>query len=333
MLNQNPFIDQPELKKSVFELFGIEYNMEVPVFSKPSEYIAEIDPDYLFDPLTTLSILVGFKYNKKTLIQGYHGTGKSTHLEQIAARLNWSLIRINLDSHISRIDLIGKDAIILEKGQQITQFREGILPWALQRPIALVFDEYDAGRPDIMFVIQRILEASGHLTLLDQNKIIRPHPYFRIFATMNTLGQGDMTGIYHGVQHLNQGQLDRWSIIANLSYLEPEQETKMLLKKRPQDKSAKTKKNIHQMVKLANLIRNSFRNGEISIVMSPRTVIHWAENNDIFNDLILSFKLTFLNRCDEDEKHLINELYQRVFGQEILGDKEKPLTSSKKTTL
>src|SRR6185312_2852605 len=298
--------------------FGIKTKMKVPAFKKANEHVPEIDPAYRFDRDTTLAILAGFAHNRRVMVQGYHGTGKSTHIEQVAARLNWPCIRINLDSHISRIDLIGKDAIVLRDGLQVTEFREGLLPWALQRPVALVFDEYDAGRPDVMFVIQRVLEASGRLTLLDQNKVIHPHPAFRLFATTNTIGLGDTTGLYHGTQQINQGQMDRWSIVTTLNYLSHDSEVDIVLAKVPSYASTpEKKKQISAMVRVADMTRNAFINGDLSTVMSPRTVITWAENAEIFNDIGFAFRLTFLNKCDELERASVAEFYQRAFGEEL----------------
>ena len=304
--------------KKVFsdEVFKISEKIEINSFSAKSELVPEIDKDYIFDEKTTKSILMGLKFNKKVLIQGLHGTGKSTHIEQIASRLNWPCVRINLDGHISKIDLLGKDAIILENNQQITTFKEGLLPWSIQNPVILVFDEYDAGRPDVMFVIQRILEASGKLTLLDQNKIIKPHKYFRIFATSNTVGLGDSAGIYHGTQQINQGQIDRWNIVCSLNYLKPKIEEKIILKK-IKNLNKLQKKYVGLMVKLANLTRQGFRDSDISTLMSPRTSITWAENLLIFDDLEEAFKLSFLNKCEESDKEIINEYYQRCFGKDI----------------
>ena len=307
----------PDIKLSIKQTFGIESEMEVDAFSKTSEYVPEIDKTYKFDKDTTLAILSGFSFNKRVLIQGYHGTGKSTHIEQVASRLNWPCIRINLDSHISRLDLVGKDAIVLEDGKQVTVFKEGVLPWALQNPVALVFDEYDAGRPDVMFVIQRILEASGKLTLLDNNKVITPHQNFRLFATANTVGLGDTSGLYHGTQQINQGQMDRWSIVSALNYLPNEIEEKIVLAKVPTF-VGKNEKLINQMVSLAELTRNGFIAGDLSTVMSPRTVITWAENFNIIEDLDLAFKMTFLNKCDEVEKPIVSEYYQRCFGRTLV---------------
>ena len=288
------------------------------MFSRADEHTPKIDPDYVFDPATTRAILAGFAFNRRVMIQGYHGTGKSTHIEQVAARLNWPMVRVNLDSHVSRIDMVGKDAIVLRDGKQITEFQEGILPWALQRPVALLFDEYDAGRPDVMFVIQRVLEASGSLTLLDQTKVIRPHPFFRLFATTNTIGLGDTTGLYHGTQQINQGQMDRWSIVSTLNYLPRETENAIVLAKMKKlSASEDGKKMVADMVKVADLTRDAFINGDISTVMSPRTVLTWAENYEIFGDLGAAFRLTFLNKCDELERPTIAEFYQRVFGEDL----------------
>ena len=289
----------------------------VPVFSKPDSHTPEVDPSYRFDPQTTLAICAGFAHDRRVMIQGYHGTGKSTHIEQVAARLNWPLVRVNLDSHVSRIDLVGKDAIVLKDGRQVTEFREGMLPWALQRPIALVFDEYDAGRPDVMFVIQRVLEVQGRLTLLDQNRVIRPHPYFRLFSTTNTIGLGDTSGLYHGTQQINQGQMDRWSIVTTLNYLPHEAEAEIVLAKSPTYDTTEGRRTINAMVRVADMTRNAFMNGDISTVMSPRTVITWAQNADIFSDVGLAFRLTFLNKCDELERPTVAEFYQRAFGAEL----------------
>jgi cobaltochelatase CobS len=308
----------PDTSADVKKLFGFDAKMKVPAFSRANEYVPEPDPAYRFDRETTLAILAGFAFNRRVMIQGYHGTGKSTHIEQVASRLNWPCIRINLDSHISRIDLIGKDAIVVRDGKQVTEFREGLLPWCLQHPVALTFDEYDAGRPDVMFVIQRVLEVSGKLTLLDQNKVIRPHPAFRLFSTTNTIGLGDTTGLYHGTQQINQGQMDRWSIVATLNYLPHDNEVEIVLAKVPAyAASAEKKKQISAMVRVADMTRNAFINGDLSTVMSPRTVITWAENADIFNDIGFAFRLTFLNKCDELERASVAEFYQRAFGEEL----------------
>ncbi len=308
----------PDTEIPVGETFGFESAEKTPAFSSPNEFVPDLDPAYQFDPLTTRAILAGFSHNRRVMIQGYHGTGKSTHIEQVAARLNWPLVRVNLDSHVSRIDLVGKDAIVLKDGQQITEFREGLLPWALQRPVALVFDEYDAGRPDVMFVIQRVLEVSGRLTLLDQNKVIRPHPSFRLFATTNTVGLGDTTGLYHGTQQINQGQMDRWSIVATLNYLEHDVEEGIILAKMPAMNTAEGRRLIAAMVRVADMTRNAFMNGDISTVMSPRTVLTWAENTAIFDgDTGEAFRLTFLNKCDELERPVIAEFYQRAFADDL----------------
>lgn len=311
-------IDMPDTTVAVRDAFGIDSDMVVPAFSTRTEHVPEADSSYRFDRETTLAILAGFAHNRRVMVQGYHGTGKSTHIEQVAARLNWPCIRINLDSHISRIDLIGKDAIVLKEGKQVTEFREGILPWALQHPCALVFDEYDAGRPDVMFVIQRVLEVEGKLTLLDQNRVIRPHRAFRLFATANTVGLGDTTGLYHGTQQINQGQMDRWNIVATLNYLPHAQETSIVMSKLGLDeKDAKARRQIEAMVALADLTRAGFIAGDISTVMSPRTVITWAENTKIFGDVGFAFRMTFLNKCDEAERATVAEYYQRCFNEEL----------------
>ena len=307
----------PDIKISVKQTFGIDSNLEVDAFSKKNDYVPEIDKNYKFDKDTTLAILSGFSFNKRVLVQGYHGTGKSTHIEQVAARLNWPCITVNLDSHISRIDLIGKDAITIKDGKQITEFQEGILPWSIQNPIALVFDEYDAGRPDVMFVIQRVLEAEGNFTLLDKNKVLKQHKYFRLFATSNTVGLGDTTGLYHGTQQINQGQMDRWNIVTSLNYLSLEREMEIILAKNKSYNNSKGKEEIANMIKVASLTRKGFVSGDISTVMSPRTVMHWAENNLIFRDIGYSFRVTFLNKCDEVEKNIIAEYYQRCFGEDL----------------
>ena len=308
---------KPDIKISVNQTFGIDSDMEIEAFSKKNDYVPEIDKNYIFDRDTTLAILSGFAFNKRVLVQGYHGTGKSTHIEQIAARLNWPCVRINLDSHVSRIDLIGKDAITLKDGKQITEFKEGILPWAIQNSIALVFDEYDAGRPDVMFVIQRVLEADGNFTLLDKNKVIKQNKYFRLFATTNTVGLGDTTGLYHGTQQINQGQMDRWNIVSTLNYLSLEKEMEIVLAKNKNLNNSKGKEKVSNMIKVASLTRKGFIAGDISTVMSPRTVLHWVENSNIFNDVGYAFRVTFLNKCDEIEKNIISEYYQRCFGEEL----------------
>ena len=308
---------KPDIKLSVKQTFGIDSDIEVEAFSKKNDYVPEIDKNYIFDRDTTLAILSGFSFNKRVLVQGYHGTGKSTHIEQVAARLNWPCIRINLDSHVSRIDLIGKDAITIKDGKQITEFKEGILPWSIQNPIALVFDEYDAGRPDVMFVIQRVLEADGSFTLLDKNKVIKQNKYFRLFATSNTVGLGDTTGLYHGTQQINQGQMDRWNIVTSLNYLSLEKEMEIILAKNKNLNNTKGKEKVANMIKVATLTRKGFIAGDISTVMSPRTVLHWVENSEIFKDIGYGFRVTFLNKCDEIEKNIIAEYYQRCFGEEL----------------
>ncbi len=307
----------PDTTVSIQEMFGIESNMQVPAYSQSAEHVPDFDEDYIFNRETTLAILAGFAYNRRVIISGYHGTGKSTHIEQVAARLNWPCVRVNLDSHISRIDLVGKDAIVLRDGKQITEFREGILPWAVQNNIALAFDEYDAGRPDVMFVIQRVLEVSGKLTLLDQNRVIRPHPAFRLFATANTIGLGDTTGLYHGTQQINQGQMDRWSIVVGLNYLPHAQEQDIVLAKCKSYDTEERRKAVSNMVRVADLTRNAFMNGDLSTVMSPRTVITWAENAEIFDDIAFGFRTSFLNKCDELERGLVAEFYQRCFGEDL----------------
>tara|TARA_B110001452_G_scaffold266831_1_gene274758 strand:- start:617 stop:1594 length:978 start_codon:yes stop_codon:yes gene_type:complete len=316
-MSTNQFTSKPDIKISVNQTFGFETDIQINAFSKKNEYVPKIDPDYKFDKETTLAILAGFSFNKRVLIQGYHGTGKSTHIEQVAARLNWPCIRVNLDSHISRIDLIGKDAIVLQDGKQITEFKEGILPWSIQNPIALVFDEYDAGRPDVMFVIQRVLESEGNFTLLDKNKVLEQHDFFRMFATTNTVGLGDTTGLYHGTQQINQGQMDRWNIVSTLNYLPFEKEFEIILAKNKKFNTIEGKEKLSNMIKVAMLTRKGFINGDISTVMSPRTVLHWAENTTIFNDQGYAFRVTFLNKCDEIEKKIISEYYQRCFGEEL----------------
>jgi cobaltochelatase CobS len=307
----------PDTKISVRKAFGIDSDMQVPAYSKTSDKVPDIDPDYLFDRETTLAILAGFAHNRRCMITGYHGTGKSTHIEQVAARLNWPCVRVNLDSHVSRIDLVGKDAIVLKDGKQVTEFKDGILPWAYQNNVALVFDEYDAGRPDVMFVIQRVLESSGRLTLLDQSRVIRPHGAFRLFATANTIGLGDTSGLYHGTQQINQAQMDRWNVVAVLNYLPHDAEVDIVLAKAKHFTGKEGKDTVNKMVRVADLTRNAFINGDLSTVMSPRTVITWAENAHIFNDISYAFRLTFLNKCDELERGLVAEFYQRAFGQEL----------------
>ncbi|UHS58575.1 cobaltochelatase subunit CobS [Agrobacterium vaccinii] len=307
----------PDTTVSVRDVFGIDTDLRVPAYSQGDAYVPDLDPDYLFDRDTTLAILAGFAHNRRVMVSGFHGTGKSTHIEQVAARLNWPCVRVNLDSHVSRIDLVGKDAIVLKDGKQVTEFKDGILPWAYQHNVALVFDEYDAGRPDVMFVIQRVLESSGRLTLLDQSRVIRPHPAFRIFATANTVGLGDTTGLYHGTQQINQAQMDRWSVVTTLNYLPHEQEVNIVVAKVKSLDNAKGRETASKMVRVADLTRSAFINGDLSTVMSPRTVITWAENADIFGDIAFAFRVTFLNKCDELERTLVAEQYQRAFGVEL----------------
>ena len=314
---ENLMQSKPDISISVNQAFGFDTDLHVEGFSKKSEYVPEIDSNYCFDKATTMAILSGFKYNRRVMVQGLHGTGKSTHIEQIAARLNWPCVRVNLDSHISRIDLIGKDAIVLNDGKQVTEFQDGILPWSLQTPTALVFDEYDAGRPDVMFVIQRVLESEGKFTLLDKNRVLTPNPYFRLFATTNTVGLGDTTGLYHGTQQINQGQMDRWNIVSTLNYLSLDKEMEIILGKNKNLNNPKGKEQVSNMIKVASLTRKGFMAGDISTVMSPRTVLHWAENSEIFKDIGYAFRVTFLNKCDDAEKNTIAEYYQRCFGDEL----------------
>ena len=317
-ITENLNLSKPDISISVNQAFGLDTDLHVEGFSEKSEYVPEIDSSYCFDKATTMAILAGFKYNRRVMIQGLHGTGKSTHIEQVAARLNWPCVRVNLDSHISRIDLIGKDAIVLQDGKQVTEFQDGILPWSLQNPTALVFDEYDAGRPDVMFVIQRVLESEGKFTLLDKNRVLKPHPYFRLFATTNTVGLGDTTGLYHGTQQINQGQMDRWNLVSTLNYLNFEQEKNIMLSKVQSFNNSEREEIIELMIKVADLSRKGLSNGDISTVMSPRTVLTWAQNAEILDfNYSLAFKLTFLNKCDESERQIISEYYQRCFGEEI----------------
>ncbi|HXG28360.1 MAG TPA: AAA family ATPase [Nevskiales bacterium] len=310
-------LSKPERMVSVRELFGIDTELKVPAFSERNDHVPEIDEAYRFNPDVTLAILAGFTRDRRVMVQGLHGTGKSTHIEQVAARLNWPCVRVNLDGHISRLDLVGKDTIVVRDGLQVTEFQEGIVPWALQRPVALIFDEYDAGRPDVMFVIQRILERDGKFTLLDQNRVIRPHPYFRLFATSNTVGLGNLSGMYHGTQVLNHAQIDRWNIVATLNYLPRDEEVAIVLARVPEKNTEKGRRLIESMVALAELTRKGFAAGDLSTLMSPRTVITWAENCEIFRDPALAFRLSFLNKCDEVERPIVAEYYQRCFAQEL----------------
>ena len=313
----NEISGMPDTTVSVRKVFGIDSDLMVPAYSIKNDHVPDMDPDYLFDRQTTLAILAGFAYNRRVIVSGYHGTGKSTHIEQVAARLNWPCVRINLDSHVSRIDLIGKDAIVVKDGMQVTEFRDGILPWAYQNNVALVFDEYDAGRPDVMFVIQRVLESAGRLTLLDQSRVIRPHPAFRLFATANTVGLGDTTGLYHGTQQINQAQMDRWSIVTTLNYLPHDNEVAIILAKSKHYQNKEGRDIVGKMVRVADMTRQAFINGDVSTVMSPRTVITWSENAEIFKDVGMAFRLTFLNKCDELERNIVAEFYQRAFGHDL----------------
>lgn len=313
----NEISGMPDTEVSVRKVFGIDSEWMVPAYKVKSDHVPDADPDYLFDRQTTMAILAGFAYNRRVIVSGYHGTGKSTHIEQVAARLNWPCVRINLDSHVSRIDLIGKDAIVVKDGMQVTEFRDGILPWAYQNNVALVFDEYDAGRPDVMFVIQRVLESAGRLTLLDQSRVIRPHPAFRLFATANTVGLGDTTGLYHGTQQINQAQMDRWSIVTTLNYLPHDNEVAIILAKSKHYQSKEGRDIVGKMVRVADMTRQAFINGDVSTVMSPRTVITWSENAEIFKDIGMAFRLTFLNKCDELERNIVAEFYQRAFGHDL----------------
>ncbi|MFK7967412.1 MAG: AAA family ATPase [Burkholderiaceae bacterium] len=308
---------EPTLTVSVREVFGIDSDLKVPAFAERDAHVPDIDAAYRFNPDVTLALLAGFTRNRRVLVQGLHGTGKSTHVEQVAARLNWPCVRVNLDGHINRMDLVGRDAVVLRDGKQVTEFQEGIVPWALQRPVALIFDEYDAGRPDVMFVIQRILERDGQFTLLDQSRVIRPHPYFRLFATANTVGLGNLNGLYHGAQRLNHAQIDRWNIVAALNYLSPAEEESIVLARVPGKDSERGRKHIEQMVAVANLTRKGFAAGDLSTLMSPRTVITWAENCEIFRDPAVAFRLSFLNKCDEAERPIVAEYFQRCFDQEL----------------
>ena len=324
MPNSTKYTSIPDTKYDAKELFGLDKSMQIPGFTEKRENVPEIDETYHFNKETTAAILAGFVHNRRVMIQGYHGTGKSTHIEQVAARLNWPCVRINLDSHISRVDLLGKDMIVLKEGKQVTEYKPGLLPWALQNPVALVFDEYDAGRPDVMFVIQRVLESEGQLTLLDQNMVIRPHPAFRLFATTNTIGLGDTSGLYHGTQQINQGQMDRWNIVVTLNYLPHDDETSIILGKVPQFDTKQGREEISAMVNMADMTREGFINGDLSTVMSPRTVLSWAQNTLIFEDRDLAFRLSFLNKCDETEHPVIAEYYQRCFGVDLLEEDQAP---------
>ena len=315
---------KPERLLSVRDTFGIDSDLQVPAFAEREDHVPDIDAAYRFNPDVTLALLAGFTRNRRVLVQGLHGTGKSTHVEQVAARLNWPCVRVNLDGHINRMDLVGRDAVVLRDGKQVTEFQEGIVPWALQRPVALVFDEYDAGRPDVMFVIQRILERDGQFTLLDQSRVIRPHPFFRLFATANTVGLGNLNGLYHGAQRLNHAQIDRWNIVAALNYLPADEEVAIVLARVPGQHGERGRAQVRQMVALAELTRKGFAAGDLSTLMSPRTVITWAENCEIFRDLGLAFRLSFLNKCDEAERGIVAEYFQRCFDQELKLDASSP---------
>jgi len=319
-----PAPNLPDITVSARELFRIDTDLQVPAFSTPEEHVPQLDADHVFDRDTTLALLAGFMHNRRVMVQGRHGTGKSSHVEQVAARLNWPCVRVNLDGHVSRMDLIGKDAIVIRDGKQVTEFQPGILTWALQRPCALVFDEYDAGRADVMFVIQRVLEVEGRLTLLDQSRVIEPHPAFRLFATANTVGLGDASGLYHGTQPLNQGQMDRWNIVVNLNYMEHDREVDVVLARCPEYRNADGRARASAMIALASLTRRGFADGDLSTLMSPRTVVTWAQNTTLFHDPALAFKLTFLNRCDEDERALVAEYYQRCMGHDLPEDRSGP---------
>ena len=300
------------------EVFGLDANIEIPAFSERDDHVPEVDDTYRFNAETTQAILAGFRHNRRVLVQGLHGTGKSTHIEQVAARLNWPCVRVNLDGQISRFDFIGKDAIVIRDGQQVTEFVEGILPWALQRPVALILDEYDAGRPDVMFVIQRVLERDGRLTLLDQNRVLTPHPSFRLFATANTVGLGNLSGLYHGTQRLNHAQIDRWDIVASLNYLPNKDEEDIIAAKVSSLDNPSGRETVARMVTFASLTREGFRLGDLSTLMSPRTVISWGENLEIFGDLAAALRFTFLNKCDEAEWPIVEEYFQRCFDSPLL---------------
>jgi cobaltochelatase CobS len=308
---------RPERMISVREVFGIDTDLQVPAFGERDDHVPDIDTAYRFNPDVTLALLAGFSRDRRVMVQGLHGTGKSTHIEQVAARLNWPCVRVNLDGHISRLDLVGKDAVVLRDGQQVTEFQEGIVPWALQRPVALIFDEYDAGRPDVMFVIQRLLERDGKFTLMDQNRVLRPHPFFRLFATANTVGLGNLSGLYHGAQRLNHAQIDRWNIFAALNYLPRDEEVAIVQARVPRYADAAGRALVDAMVAVADLTRKGFAAGDLSTLMSPRTVITWAENAEIFRDPALAFRLSFLNKCDEAERAIVAEYFQRCFNQEL----------------
>jgi len=310
----------PDRLLSARYAFGIDSDLMVPAFGQRDEHVPEVDTAYRFNAAVTLAILAGFTHNRRVMVQGLHGTGKSSHIEQVAARLNWPCVRVNLDGHISRLDLVGKDAVVLRDGQQVTEFQEGIVPWALQRPVALVFDEYDAGRPDVMFVIQRVLERDGRFTLMDQNRVLTPHPFFRLFATANTVGLGNLNGLYHGAQRLSHAQIDRWNIVASLNYLAADEEVAIVQARVPSlagDAGAAGTQLVRAMVAVAELTRKGFAAGDLSTLMSPRTVITWAENIEIFRDPAVAFCLSFVNKCDEAERPVVAEYFQRCFDREL----------------
>ena len=306
----------PDTEVAVRDAFGIDSDLVVPAFAEPSAHVPDADPGYRFQPDVTLALLAGFAHDRRVLVQGAHGTGKSTHVEQIAARLNWGCLRVNLDGQLGRMDLVGRDAVVLRDGMQVTEFQEGILPWAVRRPIALVLDEYDAGRPDVMFVLQRLLERAGAFTLLERNEVLRPHPGFRLFATANTAGQGNHGGPYHGVQRLNHAQLDRWNIVARLEHLPADEEAAVVRTKVPALDGERGREIAAAMVAVAALTRTGYAAGDLSTLMSPRTVISWAENLVLFEDPALAFRLSFANRCDADEQLVLDEYFQRCFGRE-----------------
>ncbi len=317
-MNDTTASQLPDTTVKVQDLFGFASSLRVPAFLTKTEHVPEVDTAYRFHRETTLAILAGFSHNRRVLVQGMHGTGKSTHIEQVAARLNWPCMRVNLDGHVSRLDLVGRDAVVLQDGLQITQFQPGIVPWALQRPMALIFDEYDAGRPDVMFVIQRLLERDGQFTLMDQNRVLTPHPAFRLFATANTEGLGNLNGLYQGAQRLNHAQMDRWNIVAALNYLPPAEEVAIVLARVPRLAEAQGPELVAKMVNVAGLTRNGFAAGDVSSLMSPRTVITWAENLEIFGDVGTAFVTSYANKCDEAEWPVVAEYFQRGMGEELV---------------
>ena len=309
--------ERPDTTVAVADVFGLDTPLRVPAFSSGGAHVPDLDEAYRFQPEVTLAILAGFAHNRRVLVQGLHGTGKSTHVEQVAARLNWPCLRVNLDGQLTRLDLVGRDAVVVEDGLQVTRFQEGILPWALQRPVALVLDEYDAGRPDVMFVLQRVLEHQGRLTLMDQSRVVRPHPSFRLMATANTVGLGNLNGLYHGAQRLNHAQVDRWNVVASLDYLPPAEEIAIVLARVPALDHPEGRALVAAMVAVAELTRAGFRTGDLSTLMSPRTVITWAENLEIFTDPARAFRLSFVNKCDEAERPVVAEYFQRCFDHDL----------------